>query len=157
MNNNNDEQDFYVNNLKINPTPKLKVLYGIGQLHPHRKIQIVLTAKRNSESGCSASIPGFNTAPLRCPNVTVSPGLRSQVSAILMSLMNVPFRLVSEILKACLPVSSLSVRILAWSLEIMTLFLVESKNISEEAGFLPTTVISLLILKINKLEKMQNI
>ena len=56
----------------------------------------------------------------------------------------------SEILKLCFPVSSFSVMILAWSLDIITLFLLESRNISEVEGFLPTTVISLLILRTKK-------
>lgn len=69
-----------------------------------------------------------------------------QESVIFTSFTNVPLRLVSEILKECFPASSFSEMILAWSLDIITLFWFESRNMSEEAGFLPTIVISLFSL-----------
>lgn len=70
-----------------------------------------------------------------------------------MSFTYVPLRLVSEILKVWFPLLSFSVTIRAWSLDIITLFLLESRNMSEDEGFLPTMVTSLLILKkkINKI------
>ena len=130
----------------LHVTPGFKPFTVLCKLCSHSTQSQQLTLKQNSDSGCWASSPGVKTAPLICPNVTVSPGLRLQVSATLMSFTYVPLRLVSEIEKVCFPELSSSVIICAWSLDIITLFFLESRKISDE-GFLPTTVISLLILK----------